>query len=76
MPIKMFIYTMYFPYKHMGTLYLILYTVMYTLPLCSCRRPEISVFVQMVPIIIITTAKRPQISWRSIFREGLRAHTN
>lgn len=30
MPIKMFIYTMYFPYKHMGTLYLILCTVVYS----------------------------------------------
>lgn len=69
------VFSLYTIYRYLANLHSILPRIFCRYRMCSHRKPKISIFVQMAPIIIITMHWRPQISWRSILqRRAQRSH--
>lgn len=69
------VFSLYAIYRYLANLHSILPRIFCRYRMCSHRKPKISIFVQMAPIIIITMHWRPQISWRSILqRRAQRSH--
>lgn len=69
------VFSLYAIYRYLANLHSTLPRIFCRYRMCSHRKPKLSIFVQMAPIIIITMHWRPQISWRSILqRRAQRSH--